>query len=116
MAVRLFGITTCDSVKKARNWLDNAAIGYEFVDMRKPPIAVEQIAEWYAKLGADMVNIRSTTYRQLTPQEQAEVTSGNCLPLLHRYPTLIKRPVLQVNTQFYCGFDAAQYHTIFSHH
>ncbi|RZA00115.1 MAG: hypothetical protein EOO68_11620 [Moraxellaceae bacterium] len=39
--------------------------------------------------------------------------SGNCLPLLQRYPTLIKRPVVQINNQFFCGFDAAQYQTLF---
>ncbi|HEY6529470.1 MAG TPA: Spx/MgsR family RNA polymerase-binding regulatory protein [Cellvibrionaceae bacterium] len=114
MAVRVFGIPACDSVKKARNWLDKAAIAYEFIDIRTPPIADEVVANWYTEIGSALVNTRSTTYRQLTSDEQNELKSGNCLPLLQRYPTLIKRPVLQVNNQFFCGFDAAHYQTLFA--
>lgn len=114
MAVVLFGIANCDSVKKARSWLSHAAITYEFVDIRNPPIAAEVIEHWYAALGFALVNIRSATYRQLTDQEQQQLKSGDCLPLLQLYPTLIKRPVLQIDNRYFCGFDAAQYQSLFS--
>lgn len=114
MAVQLFGITNCDSVKKARSWLNCAAITYEFVDIRKPPLAAEVIAQWYAVLGFALVNTRSATYRQLTAQEQQQLNSGDCLSLLQHYPTLIKRSVLQLDNRYFCGFEAAQYQSIFS--
>lgn len=114
MTVRLFGISNCDTVKKARTWLAQAGVAYEFVDLRQPPIAPEQIATWYAALGSNLVNNRSTTYRQLSPSEQEQAAKGDSLPLLQQHPTLIKRPVLQLGEAFFCGFSAAQYQSLFS--
>ncbi len=114
MTVRLFGIPACDTVKKARVWLDQAGVAYEFVDLRQPPIAPEQVAIWYSALGCALVNTRSTTYRQLTAAEREQITKGDSLPVLLRHPTLIKRPVLQRGQEFNCGFSAATYQSLFS--
>ncbi|HMY41374.1 MAG TPA: ArsC/Spx/MgsR family protein, partial [Marinagarivorans sp.] len=90
-------------------------VAYEFIDLRQPPIAPEQEAIWYGALGSSLVNTRSTTYRQLSPQEQAQIVQGDSLAVLQRHPTLIKRPVLQTEQAFYCGFLAATYQSIFQH-
>jgi arsenate reductase (glutaredoxin) len=113
MTVRLFGIAACDSVKKARRWLADKAIDYEFVDLRNPPLALEVITQWHAALGAALVNTRSTTYRQLAPQALSDLASSECSVVLHRHPALIKRPILQINNQYFCGFNTATYQSIF---
>ena len=114
MAARLFGIPNCDTVKKARAWLEQAGVVYEFIDLRQPPIAPEQVAIWYGALGPALVNTRSTTYRQLSAQEAEQIAQGDSLAVLQRHPTLIKRPVLQLGQTIYCGFSAAHYQSVFS--
>lgn len=114
MAARLYGIPSCDTVKKARAWLDQAGLAYEFIDLRQPPIAPAQVAKWYEALGATLVNSRSTTYRQLSPAERDQIAQGDSLGVLQRHPTLIKRPVLEVGQAIYCGFVAATYQSVFS--
>lgn len=114
MAVQLFGIANCDTVKKARAWLTAAGVAYEFIDLRNPPISKESIEAWLESLGEQMINLRSTTYKQLSPDEQQQLKQGDRVGVLHRHPTLMKRPILQVGQQLLCGFSAAQYEQIFN--
>lgn len=114
MAVQLFGIANCDTVKKARAWLTAAGVAYEFIDLRNPPISKESIEAWLESLGEQMINLRSTTYKQLSPDEQQQLKQGDRVGVLHRHPTLMKRPILQVGQQLLCGFSAAQYEHIFN--
>jgi arsenate reductase (glutaredoxin) len=114
MTVLLFGIPNCDTVKKARTWLSAAKVVYDFVDLRNPPIALETIEAWYKQLGDQMINLRSATYKQLPQAQQHQLKAGDCLDILHRHPTLIKRPILQARQQLLCGFSAAQYAKFFS--
>ncbi|HRH78761.1 MAG TPA: Spx/MgsR family RNA polymerase-binding regulatory protein, partial [Cellvibrionaceae bacterium] len=106
MTARLFGIPNCDTVKKARAWLDQSGVAYSFIDIRQPPIGAEQVATWYAALGDALVNTRSTSYRQLSQAERTQIADGDSLAVLQRYPTLIKRPVLQLGQDYFCGFSA----------
>lgn len=114
MAVQLFGIPNCDTVKKARAWLSAAGVTYEFVDLRNPPISKESIEAWLESLGEQMINLRSATYKQLSPDEQQQLKQGDRVGILHRHPTLIKRPIVQAGGKTLCGFSAAQYEQFFN--
>ncbi len=114
---RLFGITTCDTVKKARRWLEAQAIPYEFCDLRGGELTANRIEHWLQALGASvLVNTRSTTWRQLPPQTQAATASTTPVATLLANPTLLKRPVLEHEGGVYAGFSEAAYTHIFHSH
>lgn len=115
MSTVVFGIKNCDTVKKARRWLDSHAIDYEFVDVREQQPTAEQIHTWIEILGLDtVVNRRSTTYRQLTPEQQQSTDITGWVLAIQDQPTLIKRPLLQHQQQFYCGFKEPHYKELFN--
>ena len=94
--VQLFGIPNCDSVKKARVWLDSKGIEYEFQDFKKSPPTLSQLKGWCTRVDWEtLVNKKSTTWRSLPKAVQARVKdeSSACEVLLE-FPSLIKRPVI----------------------
>ena len=102
----LYGIPNCDSVKKAQKFLREAGVAFEFVDFRQNPIAPEKLAQWVDQLGVEgLVNKRSTTYRQLSDAQKANITQA----LILKNPTLIKRPVLESGGRIRVGFNEAVY-------
>ena len=102
----LYGITNCATVKKARLWLDENNIAYQFVDLKKTPPTAEQLKHWLAYIPLDtLINKRGTTWRKLTPEQQAH--------LMREHSSIIKRPILEHNHHVFIGFDTAQYATIF---
>lgn len=116
----LFGIPNCDTVKKARVWLDKHNIEHHFHDFRKDGLEKTQAQKWLDALGAEkVVNKRSTTWKQLSDAEKEQALSGDSAALLIQYPTLIKRPVLETgskttNSNVSVGFKPDQYQSIFS--
>jgi arsenate reductase len=112
--ITLYGIKNCDTVKKARSWLDANAIAYRFHDFRADGIDTATISAWLKALGADMlVNKRGTTWRGLDSSLQAQVGTPRTADILCQHPALIKRPVLVRDGKVYCGFSDAQYRQIF---
>jgi len=110
MKAVLYGIPNCDSIKKARRWLESQDVDYEFVDFRKAAPSNEQIADWITAVGQKaLVNKRSTTWKNLSTSEQRTVELENALPVLAKNPTLIKRPVLEYHGETVVGFDAVDY-------
>lgn len=109
--ITLYGIRSCDTVKKARAWLDAAGIAYAFVDFKQTPPDAEQVTRWCAALGVDAVlNRRGTTWRQLDAATQASAaTAEGAVQLLVAHPSAIKRPVIESGATLFIGFDAAQY-------
>ncbi len=102
----LYGIQNCDTVRKAKHYLQVHQIPFEFVDLRKNPIDEATLNHFVAVAGWDKVlNKRATTYRNLSAFEKANLTPQVILD----NPTLIKRPVLVVNHQVIVGFSAEQY-------
>lgn len=94
--IRLFGIPNCDSLKKAKVWLDNQGIAYEFQDFKKSPLTPSQLKNWCNQVPWEtLLNKKSTTWRALAPGVQASVKdqSSACTVLLE-YPSLVKRPVM----------------------
>src|SRR5690606_23604883 len=87
----IYGIKNCDTVKKARAWLESEGIDYRFVDMREEGITREQVAQWIERLGTEqLIKRRSTTWKQLGAVEQASISSaGAAIDLVVAHPTLI---------------------------
>ncbi|MBX2859577.1 MAG: arsenate reductase [Cellvibrionaceae bacterium] len=112
---KLFGIKNCDTVKKARRWLDGHNIEYHFVDFKQQPPSSEAVQTWISALGADkLLNKRSTTWKSLSDAEKAQAEGRGLPALICDHPTLIKRPVLQVNQDYWVGFSEASYTSIFT--
>ena len=114
--ITLYGIPNCDTVKKARKWLDEHEVEYAFSDFKKAPPSIALIEQWLADIPlAVLLNKRGSTWRQLTADQQQQAADPNkVLPMLVTHPSLIKRPILAVGQQYYAGFDADIYTTIFS--
>ena len=110
----LYGIKNCDTVRKARKWLEQNGQEFEFHDFREQGLAATTVNGWLEELGhAVVVNKRSTTWKQLTPAEQEKAMAEGAAEILCQHPTLIKRPVLDTGKQRYVGFKAEQYAEIF---
>ena len=109
--IRVYGITNCDTVKKARRWLDAHGVAYEFIDFKRVPPERAQLERWCAAAGVEtLVNRRGTTWRQLDAATQARAsTLAGAVQVLLEHPSAIKRPVLESGTELLVGFDAAQY-------
>ncbi|MDW6001531.1 ArsC family reductase [Vibrio mangrovi] len=115
MTITLYGIPNCDTIKKARRWLDAENIEYRFHDYRKDGIDPELVQEFCQALGwENVLNKRGTTYRQLTQEQKENLNSTTAVSLLIEYPAMIKRPILMVDKTFHLGFSPEQYTTIFS--
>lgn len=112
----VYGITNCSTVKKARAWLQDNGIDYDFADFKKTPPTAEQIENWRTQLGmAALLNKRGTTWRKLTPEQQSQADSeAGAAALMMAHPSLIKRPVVEHNGQILCGFDETAYTALFN--
>lgn len=103
--VTLFGIKNCDSVKKARRWLDEHQIDYHFHDFRVDGLTQQQVKDWLSDLGAEtLVNKRSTTWKALDENSKQAINTDAVVNVILESPTLIKRPLLDTGTQRLVGF------------
>ena len=114
MSVTLYGIPNCDTIKKARKWLEQNGIEYTFHDYRKDGLTSEWLIQAESHLGWEaMLNKRGTTFRQLDDAQKSDLTKDSALPLLLEHPAMIKRPILASGDDFFIGFKPAQYEEIF---
>ena len=91
----MYGIKNCDTVKKARAWLDAADVAYEFHDFKTQGLSAERAAEWIAALGWETVlNRAGTTFRALPECERQGIDAEKAATLLARQPSMVKRPLL----------------------
>ncbi len=115
MTITMFGIPNCDTIKKAKKWLEAENIAFDFHDYRKQGIDAQMVTEFCQALGWEQVlNKRGTTFRQLTQEKKDTLNEENAIALLVDNPAMIKRPILNVNGQLHIGFKADQYATIFN--
>ena len=112
----LYGIPNCDTVKKARTWLAEHNIAYEFADFKKRPPDTALIERWLQDIPLEtLLNKRGTTWRKLSSEEQASAGStGGAVKLMAAHPSLIKRPILHYCGRYSAGFQADTYAQIFS--
>jgi len=110
MITTLFGIKNCDTVRKARKWLDNQQITYQFHDLREDGIDQQHIEQWLQHLDwSTLFNKRSTTFRQLTEAQKNNLNRETAIALMVEHPTLIKRPVMSTSGGVMVGFNADRY-------
>ncbi|MCW8917668.1 MAG: ArsC family reductase [Gammaproteobacteria bacterium] len=94
----LFGIKNCDSVKKARHWLEEHQIEYRFHDFRTEGLTAERLQQWNGAVGWEaLLNRRGTSWRQLPQEVKEAIDEPSALAMILENPTLIKRPVLELN-------------------
>lgn len=111
----LYGIPNCDTVKKARRWLDERGISYRFHDFRRDGLSADQVQQWLSKVGVDnLINKRSTTWKNLSPELRESLTEKSAIAIILEQPTLIKRPLLDLAGNFHLGFKADSYEALFS--
>ena len=106
----LYGIKNCDTVKKARLWLEAQSIAYRFHDFRKDGLDLGQLERWEAELGWEaLLNKRGTSWRKLEEGQREGVDRAKALMLMLAQPSLIKRPVLETGTKTLIGFIPEEY-------
>ena len=107
--IDVYGIKNCDTVKKARDWLDAEGIEYRFHDFKVEGLDGETAAGWIAALGQDVViNRRGTTWRKLSPVQQAIGGDADAAALIAAQPSLVKRPVFDTGNGLIVGFGEEQ--------
>lgn len=99
----LYGISTCDTCRKARKALENNGLEVEFRDVRAEPLSADEIARFLAEFGGKLLNMRSTTWRGLSESERGRAPEA----LLAAHPTLMKRPVIEGPGGLTLGWDEA---------
>jgi len=112
----LYGLTNCDTCKKARKWLDGAGILHTFTDYRNPPPSPQTLLDWAAKRDgfAAIINKASTTWRQLPESRKTPASDDEWQALLHEYPALIRRPLLVMDDgRIHQGFKEADFNALF---
>lgn len=110
----LHGIPNCDTVKKARAWLQARGVEYRFHDFKKEGVPADGLSLWLARLDwALLVNRKGTTWRQLDPATQAAVRdAASARALMLQHPSVIKRPVVDWGRQTTVGFDPAAWEAL----
>ena len=115
--ITLYGIKNCDTVKKARKWLDSNSIEHQFHDFREDGLEARAVQSWLDELGWEqLVNKRSTSWKGLSPEQRETMDANLALTAIMEQPTLIKRPLLDTGKERHTGFGAARYEEIFNRH
>lgn len=113
--ITLYGIKNCDTVKKARTWLEQHNVDYRFHDFRADGLTTAQVTSWISEIGLDsLINKRSTTWKELDETTKAHFSEATAPAIVNANPTLIKRPLLDTGKQKHVGFKDAEYAKIFN--
>ena len=108
--ITIYGIPNCDTMKKARRWLDDNGIEYAFHDYRKLGVPEKALKSWVKQLGWEAVlNKRGTTWRKLDDSVKASVDEAAAISIMIENPSIIKRPVLEADGMLLVGFKPSDY-------
>jgi arsenate reductase len=111
----MYGIKDCDSIKKARKYLQAHNIDYTFHDFRVDGVNAIQLRAWVSELGWEkLLNKRSATWRNLPDETKQNINELLALVVMEEQPTIIKRPVLEMADQVMVGFSEKQYDEVFN--
>ena len=113
--VTIYGIKNCDTMKKARAWLDARGIAYAFHDYKSAGIERGRLEAWAREVGWEtLINRAGTTFRKLPETDKTGLTAAKAVALMLAQPSMIKRPVLDIGGKLLVGFKAEQYEQAFS--
>lgn len=106
--ITMYGIRNCDTIKKARAWLDARGVAYDFHDYKVAGIQEALLSGWVAELGWEkLLNRAGTTFRKLPDADKEGLEADKAVALMLAQPSMIKRPVLDLRDRRLLGFDAA---------
>ena len=110
MSLDFYGIPNCDTVKKARTWLDAQGLAYTFHDYKKEGADPAKLAEWVSAAGWEKVlNRAGTTFRKLPDADKADLDAGKAVAVMAANPSTIKRPVVEHSDGLLVGFKEAEW-------
>lgn len=110
----IYGIKTCDTVRKARAWLDAHGVPHQFHDYRASGIDEARLRRWVAALGwTKLLNKAGTSFRALPEADKADLDEARAVALMLANPTLIKRPVIETGEALHIGFKPDDYAALF---
>ena len=112
----LYGIPNCDTIRKAKKWLTDHGVEFEFHDFRKDGITQKQLQQWCSQAGWEtLLNKRGTTWRQIPETAKTSIDESSAIALLLEHPAMIKRPVLESSRldTIEVGFKENRYQEIF---
>ncbi|MBX7492012.1 ArsC family reductase [Qipengyuania sp. 1NDW9] len=106
MTIQFYGIPNCDTVKKARKWLDAQGIAYDFHDYKKEGADAGKLESWSDAAGWEaLLNKRGTTFRKLPDEDKADIDRAKAVRLMVENPSMIKRPVVEHQNGVLVGFS-----------
>jgi arsenate reductase len=109
-AITLHGIKACDTMKKARAWLDGRGVAYAFHDYKAAGIDRATLEGWARRVGWEaLLNRAGTTFRKLPEADKQDLTEARAITLMLAQPSMIRRPVLVAGATMLVGFDPARY-------
>ena len=107
MNLTLYGIRNCDTVKKARAWLEARGVAYVFHDYKVAGIGEERLRDWVGELGWErLLNRAGTTFRQLPDADKIDLDADRAIALMLAQPSMIRRPVLDLGGRRLAGFSS----------
>ncbi len=110
MAATIYGIKACDTMKKARTWLEDHGVAYDFHDYKVSGITAQTLKAWADKVGWEVLLNRSgTTFRALPEASKANLDEARAIALMVAQPSMIKRPVLDLDGRLLVGFKPPAY-------
>jgi arsenate reductase (glutaredoxin) len=105
MSITIYGIKNCDTMKKARAWLDSHGVAYDFHDYKTAGIAEDKLKQWSDEVGWEtLLNRAGTTFRQLPDADKEGLNEKKAMALMLNQPSMIKRPVLDLGKKRLVGF------------
>jgi Spx/MgsR family transcriptional regulator len=108
--VKIYGIPNCDTMKKARRWLEANGVEYTFHDYRKLGVPENKLRDWVKQAGWETVlNKRGTTWRKLDNEVKNTIDTESAIQIMLEHPGIIKRPVLESGSRLLIGFNENDY-------
>ena len=115
MGITIYGIKNCDTMKKARDWLDGHGVAYAFHDYKATGIDAAHLKAWAGNVGWEvLLNKAGTTFRALPDADKAGIDEAKAISLMLAQPSMIKRPVLDMGSKLLVGFKPEQYEAQFA--
>ena len=113
--ITLYGIKSCDTVRKARRWLDDHQVEYHFHDLRADGLSPDLLDRWMQDPGWEqLINRRGTTWRKLPEKQRNTIETGTAKNIMLVNPAIIKRPVVDTGSGRYVGFSADRFTRLFT--